>query len=223
MIQGSDINLETFIENYLYQFTRSLHTHNFVSTNNQSEQFSNELDTIDSSQVVSPKTDEVYLIPETNDNSIQKDDDNISELSDKSLSIITESDFKSLERKFCLKIEELEQIIKAQNENHKDMETQYQNKAKLLIKEFEDELIKQQETFNIELEFVKTEIKKLRNECADLKGQLKQARKQVNSIDNQLKPSSPTSSIKQITSPELPQSETSWAPLPNSFPPINPS
>ena len=44
MIQGSHINLEIFIKNYLYQFTRSLHTNNFVLTNNQSEQFSNELD-----------------------------------------------------------------------------------------------------------------------------------------------------------------------------------
>ena len=144
MIQGSNINLEIFIENYLYQFTRSLHTNNFVSTNNQSEQFSNELDTIDSSQVVSSNANEVYIIPETNDNSIQKDDDNISELSDESLSVITESDLKCLERKFCLKIKELEQIIKAQHENYKDMETQYQNKAKLQIKEFENELIKQQ-------------------------------------------------------------------------------
>ena len=57
-----------------------------------------------------------------------------------------------MERKFYLKIEELEQIIKAQNENYKDLETQYQNKAKLQIKEFEDELIKQKETFNIKLE-----------------------------------------------------------------------
>ena len=53
MIQGSDISLEIFIKNYLYQFTRSLHTINFVLTNNQSEQFSNELDTTDSSHVVS--------------------------------------------------------------------------------------------------------------------------------------------------------------------------
>ena len=49
MIQGSHINLEIFIENYLYQFTRSLHTNNFVLTSNQSERFSNELDTIGSS------------------------------------------------------------------------------------------------------------------------------------------------------------------------------
>ena len=111
------------------------------------------------SQVVSFNANEVYLIPETNANSIQKDDDNISELSDESMSIITESDLKSLERKFCLKIEELEKIIKAQNENHKDMETRYQNKTKLQIKEFENELIKQQETFNTELEFVRIEIK----------------------------------------------------------------
>ena len=152
-------------------------------TNNQSEQFSNELDTIDSSQVVSSNANEVYPFPETNDNNIQKDDDNISELSDESMSIITESDLKSLERKFCLEIEELEQIIKAQNENHKDMETQHQNKTK------------QQETFNTELEFVRAEIKKLRDECADLRGQLKQAQMQINSIDNQLKPSPPTSTV----------------------------
>ena len=89
------------------------------------------------------------------------------------------------------------------------------------FKEFEDELIKQQGTFNTELESVRTEIKKLRNECADLRGQLKQAQKQINSIDNQLKPSPPISSVKQITSPELPQSTASWAPLPDSFTPIN--
>ena len=54
MTQGSEINLKIFIENYLYQFTRSLHTSiNCVSTNNQSEQLSNGLDTIDSSQGVS--------------------------------------------------------------------------------------------------------------------------------------------------------------------------
>ena len=76
---------------------------------------------------------------------------------------------------------------------------------------------KQQETFNTELEFVRREIKKLPNECTDLRGQLKQAQKQINSIDNQLKPSPPTSSVKQITSPELPQLKVSWEPLPSSF------
>ena len=98
MTQGSEINLKLFIENYLYQFTRSLHTSiNFVSTNNQSEQFSNGLDTIDSLQGVSSNTNEGNLIPpETNDNSVQKDDDNTSELSDESFSIITESDLKIL-------------------------------------------------------------------------------------------------------------------------------
>ena len=211
MIQGSDINLEIFIKNYLYQFTRSLHINDFVSTNDKSEQFSNELDTIDSSQVVPSNANEVYVIPETNDN--------ISEFSDGSLSIITETGIRPeiLTKKILLKIEEL---VKAQNENHKDLETQYQNKARLQIKEFEDELIKQQETFNIELEFVRTEIKKLPKECTDLRGQLKQAQKQISSIDNQLKPSPPTFSVKQMTSSELHKSTASWAPLPNSFTPL---
>ena len=71
------------------------------------------------------------------------------------------------------------------------------------------------------MEFVRTEIKKLPNKCKDLRGRLKQVQKQINSIDNQVKPSPPTSSVKQITSPELPQSTFSWAPLPTSFTPIN--
>ena len=41
-----------------------------------------------------------------------------------------------LGKNILLKIQELEQLIKPQNENHKDLETQYQNKEKLQIKEF---------------------------------------------------------------------------------------
>ena len=101
--------------------TRFIHINYFASTNNQSKQFSDELDTIDSSQVDSFNGNEVYLIPETYCSSlIQKGAINL----------------KSLERKFYLKIEELEQIIKPQNENHKDLETQYQNESKFQIKEF---------------------------------------------------------------------------------------
>ena len=41
-----------------------------------------------------------------------------------------------LGNKILLKNRELEQIIKPQNENHRDLETQYQNESKLQIKEF---------------------------------------------------------------------------------------
>ena len=53
MMQGSDINLEiSKIICTIYQipWTRFIHINYFASTNNQSKQFSDELDTIDSSQ-----------------------------------------------------------------------------------------------------------------------------------------------------------------------------
>ena len=73
MMQGSDINLEiSKIICTIYQipWTRFIHINYFASTNNQSKQFSDELDTIDSSQVDPSNGNEVYLIPETCNNSL---------------------------------------------------------------------------------------------------------------------------------------------------------
>ena len=82
------------------------------------------------------------------------------------------------------------EVTKSQNQMLKDLETIYQNKIKQLSKEFENKLIDQHNHFNLEIENLKREIKKLNNESADLKNQLKNAQKDINSIKltDQLKP-----------------------------------
>ena len=137
-----------------------------------------------------------------NDDTFSDFSDKESELSD--VSLITESDLKFLENKFEHRIWELQQIIETQNVNHKDLEVQFQNGLKQQNKEFLDKLIQLEETFNSETTSLKTEIKKLSNECIFLKNQLRQAQKDINSIDMQLKQSPPTSSFEHETSLKFP-------------------
>ena len=70
------------------------------------------------------------------------------------------------------------------------METIYENKIKQLSKEFENKLIDQQNHFNLEIENLKREIKKLNNESTDFKNQLRNAQNDISSIKltDQLKP-----------------------------------
>ena len=95
------------------------------------------------------------------------------------VSILTESDLKLLEEQFEQKLSKLQRTTEAQNADYKDLEVQFQNKVKQQIQEFTDKLNEQQKNFNGETILLKTEIKRLNKECADLKGQLKQAQKEI--------------------------------------------
>ena len=141
------------------------------------------------------------------------DHDDLSEFTDgtdlSDVSILTESDLKLLEEQFEQKLSKLQGTIEAQNANYKDLEVQFQNKMKQQIQEFTDKLNEREENFNSETILLKTEIKRLNKECTDLKGQLTQAQKEINSINIQLKESSPISDIKQNKSLKFPLSPNS--------------
>ena len=108
---------------------------------------------------------------------------------------LTESDLKLLEEQFEQKLSKLQGTIEAQNVNYRDQEVQFQKKMKQQIQEFTDKLNEQRENFNSETILLRTEIKRLNKECTDLIGQLKQAEKEINFINIQLKESPPVSYI----------------------------
>ena len=137
-------------------------------------------------------------------------DDNISEFSDESLSPVNVlTDLKILEESFNSKINNIHmEVTKSQNRMFKDLETIYQNKIKQLSKEFENKLIDQRNHFNLEIENLKREIKKLNNESTDFKNQLRNAQKDINSIKltDQLKPV-PTRSSNYPQRSQLPNTK----------------
>ena len=231
MVQGSDSNLQAFIDNYLYNFISSLPVaHNKPDTTKEKEKDvitakNNGADSL-STNITENTThfnkDLITLERSNNDSKTLSDyycdtfsdfSDKESELSD--VSLITESDLKFLENKFERRIWELQQIIETQNVNHKDLEVQFQNKLKQQNKEFLDKLIQLEETFDRETTFLETEFKKLSNECIFLKNQLRQAQKEINSIDMQLKQSPPASSFEHKTSLKFPPASSFLISLPN--------
>ena len=196
MVQGSDLNLQTFVEKYLYDFSSSLTVNDHIVSTTEA--------------VTSQEKESEHSIPENSiiNNEDEDDHDDLSELTDgtdlSDVSILTESDLKLLEEQFEQKLSKLQKTIEAQNVNYRDLEVQFLNKMKQQIQEFTDKLNEQQENFNSKTILLKTEIKRLNKECTDLKGRLKQAQKEINFINVQLKDFPPVSSIKHNTSLKFP-------------------
>ena len=155
MVQGSDSNLQAFIDNYLYNFISSLPVaHNKPDTTKEKEKDiitakntgADSLPTNITENTTHFNKDLITPERSNNDSNTFLNDDTFSDFSDKEselsdVSLITESGLKFLENKFEHRIWRLQQIIETQNVNHKDLEVQFQNRLKQQNKEFLDKVI----------------------------------------------------------------------------------
>ena len=130
MVQGPCLNLQTFVDKYLYDFSNPLTANDHIVSTTGS--------------VTSQEKKSEHSIPEnsTSNNEDVDNHDDLSEFTDgtdlSDVSILTKSDLKLLEEQFEQKLSKLQGTIEAQNANYKDLEVQFQNKMKQQIQKFTD-------------------------------------------------------------------------------------
>ena len=120
MVQGAYLNLQTFVDKYLYDFSSSLTVNDHIVSTTES--------------VTSQGKESEHSIPENSiiNNKDVDDHDDLSELTDRTdlldVSILTESDLKLLEEQFEQKLSKLQEITKAQNVNYRDLKFNFRIK-----------------------------------------------------------------------------------------------